>query len=237
MTAQAIQNDAVLLQPSAAPADGAALLRWRSDAPDATTAVQVYVDGCLYDVAVDPDQRELWVRLPRSRNVAVELLAVPRDRVWLDHAHELASWDPAWLPSVPLAICRDESLPIDARVVATLDESDEPPHPLWTAGDARAGFGGLFGEGGFGFDDATAPGLGLGEFGAGAFGRDGFAWRWRSRDLPTGSHTAMLRIETRQSDVLAESTPVATEITRPPSAAQTLSGETDFTLRWAIHED
>lgn len=237
MTMRAIDDDSVLLRPTANPAEGLALLSWRGDAPDATMAVQVYLDGELYDVAVDTNQREMWVRLPRSRNVAIELLAVPRGELWQDRSDALESWYPAWSPCASLAIGRDEAFANDVLVVATLDGEDEPPHPLWCAGDSRSGFGGLFGDGEFGYDDATAPGLGLGEFGVGDFGRDGFAWRWHLRDLTAGDHELALRIESPSGDPLAASDPLTTAIDRPPNAAATFEAASNFTLQWTTQED
>lgn len=237
MPAQAIEDGSVLLRPAADPTDGLALLSWRGDVPDATSAVQVYLDGELYDAAIDPNRRELWLRLPRSRNVTVELLTVPRVELWRDRSDELASWDPAWSSSASLAISRDEDIDDDVVVLATRDGEDEPPHPLWCAGDARSGFGGLFGEGGFGYDDATAPGMGLGEFGVGGFGRDGFAWRWSLRDLSEGDHELSLRIETPSGDPIAVSDTVTACIDRPPDTAATFGAHDNFTLQWTTHED
>ncbi|NJL31001.1 MAG: hypothetical protein HC898_04885 [Phycisphaerales bacterium] len=51
---------------------------------------------------------------------------------------------------------------------------------LFPEDQARSGWGGLMGLGTFGFDDATAPGLGDGisELGNGPLGFDGASWRF-----------------------------------------------------------
>jgi len=208
--------DAVLLRP-ATDGSGLAHLTWRA-AEQADRVVQVYADGLLYDATAAPTDRAMWLQLDPTRGHAIELLAVPIDQRWADHREALGGGSPALTLTAAVELNRDESLPIDSRVAVHIDGEPVHERPLWASTDHRGGFGGLFGEGPFGRDPATAPGSGLGEFGFGAFGSDGTAWRWRGR-LPGGEHTIETRIdgqvvETQSVTVDAIGEPVVVNVSR-----------------------
>ncbi|MFA7235871.1 MAG: hypothetical protein WC058_03315 [Phycisphaeraceae bacterium] len=156
--------------------------------------VQVYVNGVLYDVSMDAGQREMWLHTDGLGDVGVELRMVEADEAWMDQSGR---------PAAELAMSRDEGLPIDARVVVSVDGADAAEGRLWDAMDFRSGFGGLFGEGEFGHDAAGAPGSGMGEFGVGAMGMDGVAWRWAGK-LARGTHALSLRVEDGSGRTIAQ---------------------------------
>lgn len=197
--------------------------------------VQVYVDGALYDVSVTAEQREMWLHLETGRAHRIELLAVPAEEAWNDHGAELSGWLPSFTSTAELALLRDEALDIDGRVVVTVDGRLDCRDRMWCGGDWRGGFGALFGEGRFGHDDATAPGFALGELGAGAFGSDGSAWRWRRDGLPAGAHTIEVAVEDAAGRVIGElSSPVEVVVDGAPGAAKNLRMEPGFVLRWDV---
>ena len=126
---------------------------------------------------------------------------------------------------------RDEGLPIDARGVVSVDGADAVEGRLWDAMDFRSGFGGLFGEGEFGHDAASAPGNGMGEFGVGAMGMDGVAWRWASQALAAGEHVLALRVTDAAGRTIAQvAEPRTVMIEKLPGAASGLSVDELFTL-------
>lgn len=157
--------------------------------------VQVYVNGALYDVSMNAGQREMWLHTDGLRDVGVELRMVEADEAWMDQSGR---------PVGELAMLRDEGLPIDARGVVSVDGADAVEGRLWDAMDFRSGFGGLFGEGEFGHDAASAPGMGMGEFGVGAMGMDGVAWRWASQALAAGEHVLALRVTDMTGRTIAQ---------------------------------
>lgn len=223
--------DGVLLRPTEPDRAQMALLTW-SMPPGAGRLVQVYVDGALYDTTIDPAQREMWLHLDRSRTARVELLAVESAEVWRDFSSDLATWEPPFVTRAELAIVREESWPIDSRVIVRLDGVDGPGSALWGPDDSRGGFGGLFGIGPFGYDTATSPGHGLGEFGLGPFGSGGAAWRWSRDDLPPGEHTLDLRIEDAAGRTIAVMDPRMITIDAVPEPPVNLTLDETFTLRW-----
>jgi len=225
----------VLLRPTVPDAPGLCLLTWRTTAEEfAGRATQVYVDGVLHDVVTDPRQREMWLHLDRLTPTRVELLAVDESRMWRDHADALDAWSPGFTTTASVAIERDESWPFDSRVVVTVDGEDEPSRPLWSPRDARGGFGGMFGDGGFGWDMSTSVGHGVGLFGRGRFGAGGTAWRWSHDALPDGEHEIDLRIETADGATIATlDTPVQVGIEHPPAPPTNVGIDDSFTLTWA----
>ncbi len=210
---------------------GPALLTWRADAGE--HLVQVYVNGRLADVTQRPDQRELWVHLDRAGAARVELIAVdPRDR-WRDNASRLAGWTPKHVHAAVLRFARDEALPIETRVTIDVDGERHTVEPLWRAADHRGGFGALFGVGEFGRDAATGVGLGLGEFGAGGFGWDGAAWRWRDERLSPGEHVIDCRMTDAHGRTVAQlAQPARVVIDAPPVVAGDPAIDDQLHLTW-----
>ena len=175
----------------------------------------------------------MWLHLDRAADVRVELLAVDAADAWVDHSTLLRSWDPPFVTRAALAIVRDERLPIDSRVVVAVDSEDEADAPLWGVADSRAGFGGLHGIGEFGRDHATAPGSGLGEFGIGAMGGEGAAWRWRRDDLPAGDHELSMRVLDHTGATAGQvETPTSISLDGLPASARNVKIDQAFNLTW-----
>lgn len=169
-------------------------LTWRA-ASLAGLAVQVYLDGSLVALCTDPLQREVWLTCDRAVPHRIELLALPLSDVEAlhrEHPRSLTSWVPSASTEIAARVLRDESLPVDARLMLSLNGSPLADAAMWGAMDSRAGFGALFGEGGFGFDDATAPGLACGELGLAPLGFDGEPLGWRIEQLPPGESVVEL---------------------------------------------
>lgn len=223
--------DDVMLRPTEPDRATLALLSW-SMPPGDDHLVQVYLDGSLYDVSTDPTQRQMWLHLDRLATARLELLAVNPADAWRDCSDELKAWSPPFVTRGELAIVRDETWPIDSRVIVSIDGVDDAGAPLWGASDPRGGFGGLFGIGPFGYDTATSPGHGLGEFGFGPFGADGAAWRWSRDDLPPGLHTLGLRIEDAAGRTIAVMNQQVITIDAIPDPPVNLTLDETFTLRW-----
>jgi hypothetical protein len=208
---------------------------WWSAPQQGDRIVQVYVDGRLADVSVHPSQREMWLMLDRSRSHRIELLAVqPGDgSIWAEHRERLATWDPPFAGPAAAAVIRDPRLPVDTNVSIAVDGEPAASGPMWPADEHRGGFGALFAEGAFGWDTATAPGLGMGELGMGPLGEDGTAWSWQSDELAPGTHELALSAFDRTGQATAN--PVAFEdidIETLPAAAVGVAIDDDFTLSW-----
>jgi hypothetical protein len=199
----------------------------------------VYVDGELAEVSTHPEQRALWLLLNRSRAHRIELLAVSADdadALWRPHPELLRGWSPGFVTQAGARVLRDEALPVDARLRVHVDGAIEAEEPLWPADAHRAGFGALFGQGAFGFDDATAPGLGspTSALGVGPLGIDSTSWQWRRDDLAAGAHLLEL------TAVDARGAAVASPLALPEAHIDALAAppgelriDPDFTLRWS----
>lgn len=215
--------DHVLLRP-ATDGSGLAYLTWRAGA-QGDRVVQVYVDGRLYDVSGDRTQRAMWLQLDPTRDHALELLAVDPSERWREMSEKRSGRVPPWVHEVVSEKARDESLPIDARVTVKVDHRLVADEAVWSSEDHRGGFGGLHGEGLFGFDLATAPGNGQGDFGYGPFGSGGEAWCWVGL-LGPGEHQVEINfagsIETIEAAIDNLGEPIAPGI----------SGGPPVTLNW-----
>lgn len=196
--------------------------------------VQIYVDGALHDVTADATQRAVWLSLDRTRPHRIELLALPATHAWHDHADRLAGWDPEPSSSAMIQLLRDEALPPDAVVHVAVDDEPTEAAPLWPGEVARSGFGGLFGLGRFGFDDAAGPGLGIGELGFGPLGRGGTRWRWSRDDLPAGGHTLTVEARDAAGHALVPPVDLGLTINHLPEPIRDLAVSTDFTLTWSL---
>jgi hypothetical protein len=188
-----------------------ALLSWRADSLG-DRVIQIYVNGSLFDVVVDPDQTELWCHLDRVHDVEIEMHAVEPEVAWTVEST-------GYRGRASLAIARDESLPIDARVYVSVDGVSNAGQPLWGPTDSRGGLGAIFGIGPFGLDNLTDTG--------------DSNWIWTDDDLSAGEHLldAQIRDHTgRRIAQLAE--PLSITLERFPRAAVHPRIESDLTLRW-----
>ncbi|MEM1108713.1 MAG: hypothetical protein AAGH99_08490 [Planctomycetota bacterium] len=216
--------------------DGLVHLWWRSDFLD-ERLVQVYVNGELIEVTHNSDQREVWLILDRAVDNRVELLAVRRDRpelLWQPRPDLLKSWDPPINQMVRAKVLRDEALPIETKVAVAINGIEVEESPLWSGDTPRSGFGGLFGLGGFGRDDATGLGLGRGALGLGPLGADATPWCWNSSELDPGTHTVTLTArDARGVDMTPPQTLRPMDVDALPQGASSLTVDPDFTLTWS----
>ena len=194
--------------------------------------VQVYVDDELHDVTSDPAQRQMWLLLDRAHAHRLELLAVPFDQAWNAQTALLNGWHPRVHDVARMAVLLDETLPIDTRLTVQVDGEVYDESELWPSNAHRSGFGALFGEGAFGFDAATGPGLGAGELGYGVLGAGGDAWRWRRSDLATEAHELALTAVDRTGQTAANSETQSVTIDRLAEPAKQLHVSDGFTLNW-----
>jgi len=214
--------------------DGLVHLWWR-DRSAAERLVQVYVNGELADVIADPQQRELWLIIDRSRPHRIELLAVPADEpdaLWQARPDRLSSWDPPIQSSAEALVLRDESLPVDTKIEVAVDGETVAVGNLWPGDAARSGFGGWFGLGDFGQDAASGLGLGRGELGLGPLGRDGTAWRWSDPTLKPGPHVVTLTAKSVEGRRVSPPAHLPVAVDALPPAAALLASPNDFTLAW-----
>ncbi|MEX1017514.1 MAG: hypothetical protein WDZ31_12295 [Phycisphaeraceae bacterium] len=199
--------------------------------------VQVYVDGALYDVTAWPAQRAMWLLLDRTRAHRIELLAVDPAAeggdVWRARPELLRTWSPTVPDVAAVTVLRNETLPVTAELGLAVDDGPATVTPLWPADVARGGFGALFGEGGFGSDAATGPGLGEGELGVGPLGADGVAWHWRHTHLPDGTRTLALNLhDPTGQPLLASPAERLLTIEHLPAPADGMWIDEPATLRW-----
>jgi len=200
--------------------------------------VQVYVDERLIAVSADTAQRRLWVHIDRGQSGArrVELLAVPcgEPDTSREHPRLLRGWPAVTRAGATLAVERDESLPLDTQVRFAIDGESLATQALWPPHAHRGGFGAVFGEGGFGHDAATGPGLGIGELGVGPLGTGGATSRLQLR-LHPGPHSLGGTRHTRDGfTMLADQTRTVAAI---PDPAHAMTIDPDFTLRWQVAGD
>lgn len=209
---------------------------WWSAPNQGNRLVQVYVQGELYDVTLDVTQRALYLDLDRTHTNRIELLAVPADdaqALWRPQQDLLASWSPSVASTAEVRLVRDETLATDTQVVVSIDGSDMDHGSMWPSDVSRSGFGALLGMGCFGFDDATGPGLGIGDLGAGPLGVDGFSWRWHRDNLGQGVYN--IDLTTVNHAGLAVANPLSFQnvtLDDLPEPVEGLSLDESFTLSW-----
>ncbi|MEM6257269.1 MAG: hypothetical protein AAGI37_03025 [Planctomycetota bacterium] len=225
----------VLARPVAAPdlqQGGLVHLLWRAP-HQGDRLVQVYLNGRLSGASRSITEREAWLVVDHNGHTEIELLAVSPSAASTDLASELAGVQPATQPSASVTLLRDHGLPVDASVSASvLGHAGRDRAPLFSPTDARGGFGAVFGEGGFGYDAATGPGLGLGELGFGPLGSGGGALRWRNDSLQAGTHTLDLSLNDPAGRPAAESLSLELTIDRLPAPPQDVAVAEPFNLTW-----
>lgn len=193
--------------------------------------VQLYVNGRLAEVSRSSADRAAWLLLDPSSHHEIELLAVDRADATLDLSARLAGHPVPTMPAVDLALLRAYEQPIDAAVSIGLESAGiDDRTPLFASDSPRGGFGAVFGEGGFGYDAATGPGLGLGELGYGPLGIDGQALRWRHTALPAGEHAFTVALRT-DAGTVSEQT-LTRSVARLPDPPTNLALDADLTLTW-----
>ncbi|XAL97946.1 hypothetical protein OT109_10075 [Phycisphaeraceae bacterium D3-23] len=209
---------------------GALTHLWWSAPNQGDLVVQVYANGQLHAVTIDPAQRELWLVFPPGRPMRLALCAVDRAEAWVPQDLDAES---SPRDTVSAIVLRDPAVPIGARVGISTDGQSAEQAPLFRGDSTRIGFGSVFGYGGFGIDAATGPGLGLGELGFGPLGSDGSAWRWRRDDLPVGAHALVLSLTDADDQPIADPAQIDIEIDRLPPPPIQLAVDDNLTLSWS----
>lgn len=206
---------------------------WRSPM-QGDRLVQVYVDQQLVDVTQDAAQREMWLLVDRHRAHRVELLAVPRDAgaAMEERRDMLQGWQPPVSCDGEVALVRNATLPVHARLAVNVDDGGLGDAALFPGDEPRGGFGALFGEGGFGRDDAAGFGLGRGQLGFGPLGEDGRAWQARIRSLPQGLHDVTIAAIDEQGIPLGESPVMEMESDELPMIAKDFNINQDAVMMW-----
>jgi hypothetical protein len=224
---EGIENVRTVVQADAVGGDGRsaafsriALVRWRSSQQGRLH--QVYVNGCLAGVTVDPAQRYLVVPTPSSFESAVhvEVVAVEPHEGHIDFAREIATAAPC-NSRARLIFLRSQNLPSAAAVSVYFDNGtgsvdygtslNQTPIPVWPCWQDKAGFGmSRFGTGDFGYDAAAAVGFGKGSFGRGEFGLDSDTIEWISPILPLGEYRFGVKVVGDQGNesLASETTPM-----------------------------
>lgn len=195
--------------------------------------VQFYLNRRLSCNSRSTTQRDAWLIVDPDKHTQIELLAVCPAESSVDRSELLAGIAPATQPGASLQLLRDVSMPI-ASVVAIKPGSASVADrsPLFSPSDPRGGFGAVFGEGGFGYDASTGPGLGLGALGYGPLGTDGDALSWFNDALPEGVNTLALSLEDRTGQTRSQEQSVAIEIDRLPTPPDEVALNDDFQLTW-----
>lgn len=216
--------------------DAALVHLWWSAPLQDELIVHVFLDGQWVDASEHPQQHELWLMCDRRQPHRIELLAssVSEAGQALERpaASNLRSWNPPVKDSLEVQLLRDPNLPADTTVEVRVDSVVQRTVPLWGDGDSRGGMGAIFGEGAFGDDQLTGPGLGLGELGAGPLGVDGEAWTFRQCHVPAGPHTLELRGVDPQGHTLTPTRLFTFEADSLPTPAHSFKCTPDFKLTW-----
>lgn len=190
----------LLLHRARPAAGGLALLTWREEAMTPGNVLQLLIDGRLQEV-IEPGRLFAWVQLPGWRVTRVGLRIVDRADAWV----EPPDGDGSGFAAAPgIAIHRPLDLPVDGRIIVKVDGQERGRWRLWENRESRTGFGAQLGLGGFGFDDAGAEGFGIGEWGAGSPGIDGFFWCWRLGDAAPGEHQIDVQLQDSDGAVIGD---------------------------------
>lgn len=195
--------------------------------------VQVYVNAELAAHSASPSEREAWLLVDAGKHTQIELLAVEPMMATSPQADCLAGATPAVQPVASFALSRSYALPTDAQLVVQVDSDGGEQRIAFFADDVpRGGFGSVFGEGGFGYDAATGPGLGVGDLGYGPLGIDGRALRWRDDAIADGVHVINLSLQDAAGQQAADDLALPVEITRLPDPPGNISLGPDLLLTW-----
>lgn len=194
--------------------------------------VQVYVNGELAEVSVEPGQCQMWLIVEPGRSHRIELVAVEGELVWQEWGEALKGWEPAVKDVVELRLVRAKTLLPRAEVRVLVDGQEAERGKLFSEGEGRGGFGALFGLGGFGFDALTAAGLGEGELGVGPLGEDGRWWRGRIEGLEDGEHSIEVEVVDEKGRVQGRQIMEGVEVEHLAGGAKRVRMKEDWTLEW-----
>lgn len=194
--------------------------------------VQVYDNGGWLGYSASPVDREAWLLLDAAVHHEIELLAVEPSDASISLPHWLAGVDPPTRTSARISLLRDTSLPFDSLLQATLDGQATQATPMFAAETPRGGFGAVFGEGGFGYDASTGPGLGLGELGYGPLGIDGDALSWQDATSLPGPHVLTVGLINKEGDPVTGDLEIAFETVRLPDPPSNVTLHPNLLLTW-----
>ena len=203
------------------PVPGLIMVRWRSSETD--KLFQVYVNGQLAGVTVDPAQRVLMAPHEHTHPAAIEIVAVEAADKDVDHAGELAGFTADDGSHVSLSWPRLGTMPLGSVA-----------HICWNSGEGEIDYGnpiatqtvwpdptekwgwGLdrFGEVGFGYSGG-AIGWGRGAFGSGEFGFDAEMMTFETESLPIGTYCFAVRLA-NETGSLDEGDVISVEVSVDP---------------------
>lgn len=194
--------------------------------------VQWYVNGVWAGVSDSPSDREAWLVLDCDKHHQIELLAVNQEDAATSSPQFLAGIDPPTSPTASVVVLRDMTLPIDLQLEVAVEGQEAIETPLFSPTAPRGGFGAVFGEGGFGYDASTGPGLGLGQLGYGPLGTDGEALLWRDSTLLIGSNALGLTFYDSEGSPVTSALDFDFTVTRLPDPPTQLVIDTNLQLTW-----
>lgn len=190
--------------------------------------VLAYVDGRFAGMTHQTDQRELWLQMDPSISHEVQLWAISAEQA----AGLIPPMTSGSSAMATLTIRRDETWPVQTQLRWSVNDQQQPTLPLWSQLQPRSGFGGLFGQGGFGFDDAAGFGLGRGELAEGPLGSDSTNWRFHAGHWSSQNHQVQLQAIDASGQPISRLVSIDRTVQRPIDTPGTLACDPDFTLHW-----
>lgn len=196
-------------------------------------AVQVYIDGVLFDVATRPGTDRMLLRVDRGVDAVIELIVVSALEPWTPRPAGLSNYDEPPIRTIAVAMSRDARLlPPDARVGISVDDVPIAAESIWPADAARPGFGVRFGRDDFGYGMAVGVGFGAGEMGSGPFGSDGTMLRAAHPIDGTSPRLVSLVLLDRSGNPMSDPEERVVMPHRVPSGATTPRPGDGFNVSW-----
>ena len=161
---------------------------------------QLYVDGRLADCTDGVEQRSFVLsRLALPCRLTIAAVDANHRQLDMSASYPQAFALPPWV--FRAWVVRGPWHSRDDRVALLDDHAGQSPQPsvvavrdVWPIGVSRRGWGeDSFGLVGFGYDTSSAPGLGVGAFGAGPFGLDSEVIALEAALLEEGRHRLVVR--------------------------------------------
>lgn len=206
---------------------GAAVVKWQSSYSD--MLYQIYVNGRLAGVTIEPAQRQIIVPLPLSQKTAVriEIFAIDFQNANTDFSGAIDSKQ-VQSGRVKIEFPKADDLPVDGGVDYYLgDESlNKRTIKMLPEYSDKSGFGlSSFGRSDFGYDGSASLGFTRGNFGFGWFGFDTDMLCWQSRQLETGNYKFNIKITDKQSNeqIIETETMTVIALAKPASEVKVKS--------------
>jgi hypothetical protein len=211
-----------------------ALLTW-SPALSMWWALQIYVNGELFDVVTRAGVDRCLLRLDRGEQHLIELHPVDAREPWQERPAGVSGFDDPPTCGLRLDMPRDpEALDPTLRIGLRVEDELALIAPIWPANAARPGFGVRFGEEDFGYSFAVGPGFGATEAGEGPFGCGGTRLR-HVLDLPPGQTHEIEAVLIDRAGVagpVIATARVELYAVSPPAGPIDVAG--GFTLTWTL---